>query len=349
MNKNITITTLNKPFVTESGFLFENPEVAYKTWGELNERRDNVVVICHALTGHSAADEWFPGLIGEGRVCDPSDHFIICINVPGSCYGSVGPKSVNPKTGRPFQGDFPDLTIRDFVRFQQAVLDQLGVEGIHFVIGASMGAMQVLEFAVMDPRVRAAIPISAGKAHSPWAIAISHAQRKAIAADPNWNNGFYDDENKPEQGLAAARMMAMVTYRSPADYTLKFGRELQPGKEIFAVESYLDYQGQKLAGRFDANTYMILTRAMDSHDLSRGRASFDEILDRVEIPVLVIGIDSDLLYPIGEQLELARLLPNARYGEITSKTGHDAFLIEFDQLQTIIQNFLQHRQPLALA
>jgi homoserine O-acetyltransferase len=183
-----------------------------------------------------------------------------------------------------------------------------------------------------------------GKAHTPWAIGISHAQRAAITGDANWKNGDYDKENGPFQGIAAARMMAMITYRTPEDYNRKFGRKLQNENGQFQVESYLEYQGEKLAKRFDALSYLILTKAMDTHDVSRGRGTFEQVLNRVEIPVLVVGIQSDHLYPVGDQKELAAFLPNGRYHEITSDYGHDAFLIEFEQLSNIIKPFteLQH-------
>ncbi|MEX2601101.1 MAG: homoserine O-acetyltransferase [Balneolaceae bacterium] len=340
MNQGITKKILSKPFTTESGTRFENPVVAYKTWGSLNENRDNAIVICHALTGHAAADEWFPGLIGKGAICNPETHFIICINVPGSCYGSIGPLTENPETGKPWQAGFPELTIRDMVRFQQQLLDELGVRGIEFVLGGSMGGMQALEFSIIDPRVRAAIPIAMGKAHTPWAIGISHVQRHAIVNDPNWNNGFYPQGQQPELGLANARMLAMLTYRYPTDYENKFGRDLQPGEEIYKVESYLNYQGKKLVDRFDANTYVILSKAMDRHDVSFGRSSYKEVLGNVDIPALVIGVDTDLLYPVSEQKELAQLLKQGEYAEIESPHGHDAFLIEFEQMNRIIRSFL---------
>lgn len=341
MNKDVVKTTLQKPFKTEAGSVFKQADAAYKTWGVLNKHRNNVVVICHALTGHAAADEWFPGIFGKGRLCDPEEHFIICINVPGSSYGSLGPWSVNPETDKPYRGDFPAISIRDMVRFQMLLLDQLNINGIKTVIGGSMGGMQALEFAIMDKRVESSILIAMGMKHSPWAIGISEAQRAAIYADSNWNNGFYESENPPSDGLSAARMMAMITYRTPENYSRKFGRHLQDrGKEQFQVESYLKYQGKKLAYRFDALSYVTLTKAMDTHDISRERGSAEEVLSRIDIPVQVISITSDRLYPPAEQKELVRLLPRAHYSEIKSEYGHDAFLIEFEQLNEIINPFI---------
>ncbi|REL38106.1 homoserine O-acetyltransferase [Rhodohalobacter sp. SW132] len=339
MNNDIIQTRLNKDFVTESGNRFENAPIAYKTWGTLNDARDNVILICHALTGHAAADEWFPGLIGNQKLCNPENQFIICINVPGSCYGSLGPWSKDPKTGEPYRSKFPNLTIRDMVRFQQLLLDQLGILGIELVVGGSMGGMQALEFSIMDRRIRSACLIAMGMAHRPWAIGISEAQRAAIKADPKWNNGDYEYGDGPNQGIAAARMMAMITYRTPKNYDEKFGRKLQDETDTFQVESYLQYQGKKLAGRFDANTYITLTKAMDSHDISRGRGTFEQVLNRVEIPVQVIGVTSDHLYPLDEQEELVKRLPNGRLHVIESDYGHDAFLIEFEQLHNIIKPF----------
>ncbi|MDX1636733.1 MAG: homoserine O-acetyltransferase [Balneolaceae bacterium] len=341
MNEGVTQHQLEEAFVTESGVQLPDPVIAYKTWGNLNETRDNVILICHALTGNAAADEWFPGLFQPGGVLDTEQYYVICTNVLGSCYGSTGPWSVNPHTGKPYRADFPEITIRDLVRYQQQFLDEIGINGIETVIGGSMGGMQALEFAIMDSRVRSAVPIAMGKAHTSWQIGISHAQRQAIFADPKWNNGYYEKGDGPHDGLAAARMMAMISYRCQSDFENKFGRELQPGHDdLYQVESYLNYQGKKLVDRFDALTYVYLTRAMDTHDVARGRNSFAKILNSVDIPVLMIGIDSDLLYPVNEQQELARLLANGHYKEISSDYGHDAFLIEFEQLNALIKPFL---------
>jgi homoserine O-acetyltransferase/O-succinyltransferase len=344
MSENIIQTKLSQSFVTESGFIFKQADVAFKTWGKLNDNRDNVILICHALTGNTEADEWFPGLFADNGLINRDDHFVICINVPGSCYGSVGPTSINPETGQPYQASFPEITIRDMVHFQQLVLDELEIKGIETVIGGSMGGMQALEFAVMDSRIKSAIPIATGKSHTPWAIGISHVQRQAIFNDPNWNDGFYNTNSPPDQGLAIARMMAMITYRAPADYEQKFGRNLQPDSELYQVESYLNYQGEKLTNRFDANSYLTLTRAMDTHDIARGRRNYKDILGSIKIPVLIIGIDTDLLYPVNEQKELNKLIPGSSYEEITSPHGHDAFLIEFEQLNKITKKFLQKQK-----
>lgn len=341
MSGQLNIHAFSKPFVTESGFRLEQPVVAYRSWGRLNERHDNVVLICHALTGDTAADEWFHGFFGANRLFDPEKQFILCANVPGSCYGSTGPRSINPKTGEPYAGDFPMITIRDQVRYQQTLLDDLGINGIQLVIGGSMGGMQALEFCIMDKRVGSAILIGMGKAHSPWAIGISEAQRQAIYADPNWKNGFYAPESPPKNGLSIARMIAMISYRTASSFDNRFGRNLQKETGQFQIESYLNYQGDKLVERFDAVSYVRLTQTMDSHDVSRDRGTFAQVLGDIDIPVLVAGVDTDLLYPVSEQKELVSMLGNAMYAEVQSEHGHDAFLIEFDQMQHLFAPFLK--------
>lgn len=335
------IHSFSEPFVTESGFRLEQPVIAYRSWGKLNSRRDNVVLICHALTGDTSADEWFHGFFGSGSVCDPEQQFIICANVPGSCYGSTGPTSKDPRTGKTYSGHFPLITIRDQVRFQQRLLDDLNIKGIELVMGGSMGGMQALEFCIMDHRVRSAILIGMGKAHSAWAIGTSEVQRQAIYNDHRWNGGFYDPENPPSKGLSIARMMAMISYRSASSFEKRFGRSMQDDTGQFQVESYLNYQGDKLVERFDAVSYVRLTQAMDSHDVSRGRDSFSTVLGNIQTPILVTGIDTDVLYPVWEQKELASLLGNAEYVEIESGFGHDAFLIEFEQMQHHFIPFLK--------
>jgi homoserine O-acetyltransferase len=330
--------TFKKPFVTEGGATIPDPTIAYQTWGELNAERNNVILVCHALTGNTSADHWFEGIFGSNKALNPDEHFIICPNVLGSCYGSSGPTSTNPETGEPYRADFPTVTIRDIVRLQQQLLDALDINGIELVVGGSMGGMQALEWCIMDDRPQSAVLIGMGETHRPWAIGISHTQRQAIYNDPNWNSGFYSENNPPKQGLALARMIAMNSYRHPSDFDEKFGRQLQDGQSQYEVESYLNYQGEKLIGRFDAVSYVRLTQAMDSHDIRRSRPRIRETLAGLTIPIKVVGIDSDMLYPSEECRQLATLLPNAHYKEISSPHGHDAFLIEFGQLNTIVKS-----------
>lgn len=334
------------PFITEQGSSVPELSLSYKTWGELSENRDNAVLICHALTGSSDADEWFEGLFRQNGFLRQGKYFVICINVPGSCYGSTGPVSINPETGNRWMSDFPVFSIRDLVKAQQLVLDDLGIREVQIAIGGSMGGMQALEFVLMDERIKTAAVLATGARHESWAIGISEAQRHAIYADKNWNNGDYDILKPPSRGLAAARMMGMITYRTHPQYVNRFDRETRDD-DLFQVSSYLKYQGEKLARRFDALSYIRLTQSMDTHDVGRGRGGIQNALSGCTKPVLVVGINSDLLYPVSEQKKLAESLPLGQYREIDSDYGHDAFLIEFETLNSILlefkeQHFINH-------
>ncbi len=336
------IFTINSGFVTESGYSFPEVKVTYKTWGTLNSDGSNAVLICHALTGNADADEWLPGLFEEKEILDPSKQFIICSNVLGGCYGTTGPTSINPATNKPYQADFPKVSIRDIVEVQRKLADFLGVREFELAIGGSMGGMQILEWLILDNRVKKAVLIAMGKAHSAWTVGASEAQRRAIFADKHWNDGFYDASTPPADGLAAARMIAMMMYRSAEAFQRRFDRKLQSGQDdLLQVNSYLNYQGDKLVKRFDANTYVRLTQAMDTHDVARNRGDYNDVLKNVTIPVLVIGITSDVLYPIQEQRELASLLPNSTFAELESDEGHDAFLIEFPKMVALFKSFQQ--------
>ncbi len=336
-------------FETESGATLPHVDVAYRTWGRLNERKDNAVLVCHALTGNADVDYWWGELLGPGKALDTDRYYVVCSNVLGSCYGTTGPTSLDPESGEPYRSRFPAVTVRDAVRLQRILLDYLGIEGLEFAIGGSMGGMQVLEWAFEGDFVRSLIPIGVGAHHSAWCIGWSETQRQAIYADPNWNDGDYKAHQAPEAGLATARMMAMVSYRSYASFESRFERHRMPapaGEEMpFAVESYLRYQGRKLVDRFDAVTYVRLTQLMDSHDVARGRGDPASVLASIRQPTLVIGIDSDVLYPLPEQEYLAQSLPNGELAILHSDHGHDAFLIEFNQLNAIITEWLRQRPP----
>ncbi|MFP4219926.1 MAG: homoserine O-acetyltransferase [Phormidium sp.] len=331
---------LPEPFALESGEVLMGVEVAYRCWGKLNEQGDNAVHICHALTGSADADEWWGPLFGEGRTFDGDRDFIVCSNVLGSCYGTTGPISINPATGKPYGRAFPAITVRDMVRLQWRLLQGLGVRKLKFVIGGSLGGMQVLEWGKLYPDyVDRIVSIAAAGRHSPWCIAMSEAQRQAIFADPNWCNGHYEEDTPPTTGLAAARMMAMISYRATVSFEQRFGREVQDDGE-FAIASYLRYQGQKLVQRFDANTYVALTEAMDRHDVSGGEGDYQAALGAIAQPTLVVAIDSDLLYPPRDQQELAQWMPNAELEWLSSPHGHDAFLINMVALNELVMAFL---------
>lgn len=326
------VLVLEDPLELECGAILDRINVAYRTWGRLSAAGDNAVVICHALTGSADADLWWGELIGRGKALDPDRDFIICSNVLGSCYGTTGPTSPRSGNCSSWGPDFPQITVRDMVEVQRRLLDSLGVSRIRLVIGGSLGGMQALEWALSDGRVRAATVIAASARHSAWCIAQSEAQRAAIAADPRWAGGHYAPGKPPAAGLAAARMMAMCSYRTPASFEDRFGRGARPGGG-FHVSDWLHHHGDALVDRFDANAYVMLTRAMDSHDVGRGRGGVKSALASIAIPILVVSIDSDGLYPPSEQEDMASLIPDAELHTIHSPHGHDAFLIETAELE----------------
>lgn len=326
-------------FALENGACLQDVEIAYQTWGDPANAADNAILVCHALTGSADVDAWWPNIIGENKAFDPADDFIICANILGSCYGTTGPVSLKPGSKQRYQADFPTVTVRDMVELQRVLLDELGIPRIELVTGPSLGGMQALEWALTYPdRVGSLVPIGVGGRHSAWCIGISEAQRAAIAADPNWKGGYYDDDSPPSKGLSAARMMAVCMYRSWHSFDRRFGRE-QRADEQYQVQSYLRHQGEKINSRFDANTYVTLTHAMHSHDLSRGRGAYPEILAAIDQPALVVSVSTDALYPPEEQRELAELMPAAQYEILDSAHGHDGFLIETEDLGGKIRRF----------
>ena len=334
-------TTKIEECCLESGVVLHDVPVAYRTWGRMNEAGTNVIVVCHTLTANTDVAAWWGLLLGPGQVLDTDRYFIICMNVPGSPYGSVSPLTPNPATGVPYGADFPLFTIRDTVALHKAVLDQFGVKQIALAIGGSMGAMQVLEWAFYGAYVQALVPVASGGRHSAWCIGWTEAQRQAIFADPRWQDGRYSPDDPPVAGLATARMLAMLSYQSREAFEQRFRYE-QAGTPIpEGVESYLLYQGDKLVRRFDANCYVTLTRQLNTHDVSTGRGDYLEVLRQIVQPALIIGVDSDVLYPLCEQEELAEHLPNAELAVVHSPHGHDAFLIEQEQLRDCLEPWVK--------
>ena len=326
-------------FVLENGEALQDVEIAYRTWGDPENAADHAILICHALTGSADVEAWWPNIIGSGKTFDPARDFIVCANILGSCYGTTGPVNNRPGSDERYRAAFPRISVRDMVELERVLLDELGIEKIELVTGPSLGGMQALEWAVMYPeRVGSVVPIGVGGRHSAWCIGISEAQRAAIATDPNWNGGFYSDDAPPEQGLAAARMMAVCTYRSWDSFAERFGRE-EREEDVYQVQSYLRHQGEKINERFDANTYVTLTHAMHTHDLARGRGEYPDVLATIEQPALVVSVSTDALYPPAEQLELAEHMPNAQYKILDSQHGHDGFLIETEKLGEMIARF----------
>jgi homoserine O-acetyltransferase len=323
----------------ELGGALPELRIGYRTWGQLDAEGSNAVVVCHALTGSADADLWWTRMFGPGRALDPEKDFVVCSNILGSCYGTTGPVSVDPATGAPWFGRFPVITVRDMVRAQHALATALGVRRVRMVIGGSLGGMQALEWAFSYPAmVESVVFIAATARHSAWCIGLSEAQRQAIYADPRWRGGRYDPADPPADGLAVARMMAMLSYRSQPSFEMRFARRRQT-EELYAIESYLRHQGQALVERFDPATYVTLTRAMDTHDVSRGRGDYDDVLRSLVQPTLVVSIDSDVLYWPWEQREVATLAPNARLAVMDSPHGHDAFLIDVDRLSDMVADF----------
>ena len=355
----------DEPMRLESGATLGPVTLAYETYGRLNAERSNAILIVHALSGsahaagyHDAADPkpgWWDQCIGPGKAFDTDHFFVICSNVLGSCYGSTGPSSINPQTGRPYGLSFPVVTIGDMVRAQVRLIDHLGIDRLLCVAGGSMGGMQVLEWAANHPdRIKAAIPLATTAHHSPMLIAFSEVGRQAIYADPNWNNGdYYLTGKKPDAGLAVARMVGHITYLSEESMHKKFGRRLQKleqyGYEFdteFEVESYLKYNGNSFTRRFDANSYLYVTKAMDYFDLSRATGSLAAAFAKsAHVKFLVVSFTSDWLYPSYHSKELVSALTAAgadvTYLDILSTWGHDAFLLEVDTMTKLLGGYLQ--------
>ncbi|PSL43720.1 homoserine O-acetyltransferase [Chitinophaga niastensis] len=326
-------------FRLESGEVLPELHIAYHTYGTMKADGSNVVWVCHALTANSDVADWWAGLIGTDRVIDPSKHFIVCANIIGSCYGSSGPHTTNPETGHPWYYSFPAVTIRDMVQAHMLLRQHLQIPRIRLLIGGSMGGYQVLEWALIEPTVIGNLfLLCTGAAESAWGIAIHTAQRLSIEADNTWK---YDSHSAGSRGLKAARAIGMLTYRN---YQTFVRAQSEPDKEKtddFRASSYINYQGDKLVKRFNAQSYWLLTKAMDSHNIARGRhEDITTSLSHIQQPALLIGISSDILCPPEEQQLLAAHLPNATYHEIDSSYGHDGFLIEFEKIGHILRDWM---------
>lgn len=352
-------------FLLESGAQLAPVTLEYETYGQLNADRSNAILVLHALSGsaHAAgyhhpddpSPGWWDTCIGPGKAFDTNRFFVICSNVIGSCYGSTGPASINPTTGKPYGLRFPVVTIGDMVRAQIKLIDHLSIDKLLAVAGGSMGGMQALEWAANHPqRLRAALPIATTARHSPMLIAFSEVGRQAIYADPAWNGGnYYDQPHKPDAGLAVARMVGHITYLSEASMQQKFGRRLRGREKYgyefqteFEVESYLKYNGHKFTERFDANSYLYVTKALDYFDLAAQHGSLTNAFNRsTHIKFLVVSFTSDWLYPSYHSKELISALTgagcDATYLDIESSWGHDAFLLEVDTMTELIGGFLE--------
>jgi homoserine O-acetyltransferase len=328
------------PFGLEGGEVLPGITVAYHVYGRLNEDKSNVVWVCHALTANSDVAEWWPGVVGKMRPIDPDRYFIVCANILGSCYGSTGPLSVDPGTDELYYQRFPAITIRDMVKAHILLRQHLGIERIHLLMGGSMGGYQALEWAVMEKEVIGRLfLIATSPAESAWGIAIHTAQRLAIEADPSWS---LPSPEAGRDGLKAARAIGILTYRN---YGIMVKTQTDPDKEKldgYKASSYMLYQGEKLARRFHAYCYWLLTKAMDSHQLARGRGgSLEAVLRGIGQQTLLIGVMSDILCPVEEQLFMAAHLPDARLVEIDSAYGHDGFMVEGEKIATLLGEWLK--------
>ena len=327
----------------EDGETLEDVTIAYQSWGSLNERGDNAILVNHALTGWSDIPGWWPSMVGAGLPFDSDKYFVVCPNVIGGCQGSTGPSSIAPDGAR-YGSRFPSLTIRDMVAAEVAFSDALGIKKYQLAVGPSLGGMRSLEWAVQLPhRVGAICTIGSSAVATGDQIGTCSIQIRAIKTDPHFYGGdYYEKAQGPIEGMGIARRIAHLTYRTESEMDVRFGRELQ-GDETgrYAVESYLDHQANKLSHRFDANTYISLTEAMNSHDIGRGRGGVVAALSGITIPVVAVAIDSDRLFPVRLQAEIAELAPLAApLVTISSPFGHDGFLVEVESVGNVIRSAL---------
>ncbi|HEY4538988.1 MAG TPA: homoserine O-acetyltransferase [Faecalibacter sp.] len=330
----------NQPFSLEMGGILPELKIAFHTYGTLNDEKSNVIWICHALTASSDARDWWNGLVGENKIFDPQKYFIVCANIIGSPYGSTSSNSVNPANSQKYGIEFPFFTIRDMVKAHQLLKHHLGIEKIKLLIGGSMGGYQALEWTISEQSsIKNLFLIATSAEESAWGKAIHTAQRLAIESDPEWTKG---EIGIGDQGLKAARGIGMLTYRNYDLFKKQQSDENSDTYKDHKATSYIKYQAQKLADRFDALSYYKLTEAMDAHQLARGRnKTVEEVLNQITIPTLVMGISSDILCPPQEQQFLARHIPTAEYHEIDSEFGHDGFLIESVKIGEILKAWMK--------
>jgi homoserine O-acetyltransferase len=326
-------------FKLESGKTLPELEIGFHTYGKLNQNRDNVVWVCHALTANSDVFDWWKGLFGEKDYFNPNEYFIVCANILAAPYGTTSPLSVNPVTDLPYYLDFPQVTVRDMVKAHQLLAEHLSIGDIKIIIGGSLGGQQAMEWSIIEPeRIKNSILIATNARHSPWGIAFNESQRLAIAADPS----FY--ANTPDggaKGMKAARSLALLSYRTYKTYSVTQQEDSDKKVDDFKASSYQNYQGDKLVKRYNAYSYWYLTKVMDSHNVGRGRHGVEKALSLVKARTLVIGVKSDVLFPIEEQQYLFRHVPKAAFAELDSFYGHDGFLIETELLTNVITSFFK--------
>jgi len=328
----------NEPLPLELGGELQQLDIAYHTYGTPDADMSNVVWVCHALTANSDVADWWPGTVESGRFLDPAEHFVVCANILGSCYGTTGPMSVNPATGKPYFRDFPRLTMRDVVNAHRILADALGIGHIHTLVGSSVGGFQAVEWAVTEPeRFGKLILIATDAKASPWTIAIDETQRMAIQSDVT----YYDDvPGGGAAGLAAARAIGLLTYRGPRGYNITQQDRTDDCTVPHRACTYQRHQGEKLKARFDAYSYVAILDTFDTHNVGRGRGGVAEALRRIQADTIVVGLATDIIFTPTEMAALAASIPGAVYKEIFSEYGHDGFLVEADKLDSILRPFI---------
>lgn len=334
--------TYNDPFTLESGKILPEITIAYHTYGKLNQNKDNVIWVCHALTANSNVFDWWGGLFGEKDYFNPKEHYIVCANILGSCYGSTGPLSLNPKTGKFYGHDFPQLTVRDLIKAHFILKNHLGIEKIKLTLGCSLGGMQAIEWAISLGEDLEYLGLLATNAvFSPWGIAFNESQRWAIENDPTWKT---DSVDAGIEGMKIARSMALLSYRNYITYHQTQSENSNDKLDGFKASSYQRYQGLKLSRRFNAYTYWHLTKIMDSHNIARNRGSIQNALDKIKAKTIVVGMPTDILFPINEQIFLKENIKGAEFYPLESNYGHDGFLIEKEKLSHIFKDFfIKHK------
>jgi homoserine O-acetyltransferase len=326
------------PFQLENGEWLPEIELAYTTYGQLNEDKSNVVWVCHAFTGNANPSDWWSGLIGEKRKFNPRDYFVICVNVLGSHYGSTNALSINPLNSEPYYHDFPFVTLRDVVNTFIILRKHLEIDQIQYLLGGSLGGQQALEWGIIEPAIiKKMILFSSNAIHSPWGIAFNESQRMAISNDPTWEQRH---PNAGMEGMKVARAIALISYRNYDTYNRTQSRD-EGQIDFFRANTYQNYQGEKIKRRFNAFSYWVLSKMFDSHDVGRNRGGVKEALSKAKAETLVIGISSDILFPPVEQARIAEGIKNAKFIEIDSNYGHDGFLIEFEAMSKAILEWEQ--------
>lgn len=336
--KNIKVLSYQQEFELECGEVLPEIDIAYTTYGKLNASKSNVIWMCHAFTANADPVDWWPGMVGEGKFFNPDEYFIVCANILGSCYGTTGPLSINPETGEPYYTSFPAVTVRDQVNAHEVLRSYLGINKIYLILGCSIGGHQALEWTISNPSIfEHAIYVATNAVNSPWVTAFNESQRLSITADQTFSKGQPDGG---VNGMKAARAIALISYRNRNAYNKTQAEECEEKLDGFKASSYQAYQGEKLAKRFNAYSYYYLTKALDSHNVGRGRGGYQKALSQIQAKSLVLGIDTDLLFPTCDQKLINEYIPNSEYAELESFFGHDGFLLEFEKQNEIYKEFL---------